>query len=69
MENFNDTIMRLNNFNSYSNSDLAQAYDCIRITKRYFKNITSAFKYHSMAVMHKKNRERMQAQQPAPPDA
>lgn len=67
-ENFNDTILRLNYFSSYSNSDIAQANDCIRITKRYFKNITFAFKYHSMAVMLKKNRARTQAQQPPLPD-
>jgi hypothetical protein len=68
MDNFNDTIMRLNNCSAYSNSDIAQANDCIRITKRYFKNITTAFKYHSMTLLHNRNRERMKSQQQIPPD-
>ena len=41
-----NTYRNLNNYTSNSNENIAEANNCIRITKRYFKNISDRFASH-----------------------
>ncbi len=54
-QKYNGTIYALNNYLSSADRCIDEALGCIRITERYFKNITSAFEGHARLESLRKN--------------